>query len=114
MAVGKKKKADEAGIFDVSASRGLFVGISSFKHPQLTKVAFAVDDAVDLAALFCDLGLLEPKGCVLAVNGDPVKQLSRDRLAALLAAGARRENPSQANLYNQLHQLAMASKPMAS
>lgn len=81
-------------------SSGLFVGISEFEDDRFAPVRFAVDDAVDLAWVFSlQLGLVDPKRCVLALAGEPQKVVSRTRLESLLSAGAKRARPGLAKVY---------------
>jgi len=62
-------------------SSGLFVGISTFEDEPFAPVRFAVDDAVDLAWVFSlELGLLDAGRCVLALAGEPQKEISQQRL----------------------------------
>lgn len=82
----------ETSEFDRSQSAGLFVGVRNFTHDEtLTEVRYAVDDAVDLAFVFAldrNVHLVEAGRVVLALSGDPQKPESRQKLAALRAAGA--------------------------
>jgi caspase domain-containing protein len=82
--------------FDPAESAALFVGVQRFtRDKSLLGLRFAVDDAVDLAHLFAlELQLVRPQRVVLLLSGEPQKASSRQRLAALLAAGARREEPT--------------------
>jgi hypothetical protein len=86
------KAATETGPVKPTESAALFVGIREFPYdPTLTEVRFAVDDAIDLAyvlALDPQTRLVQPEHVVLALSGDPEKPESRQRLDALLAAGA--------------------------
>lgn len=87
-------------------SAGLFVGVRDFERGELAPVRFAVDDAADLAHLFAlELGLIDPAKTVLLLTGEPEKPESRQRLAALLAAGGVREHPWAFNVYHHLHRL---------
>ncbi len=89
--------------FDPAASAGLFVGISRFEDPLFAEVLFAVDDAIDLAYLFAlDLSLILSDRIVLALAGEPRKEISAKRLDALLVAGARKISPRQTDLYIHL------------
>src|SRR5258706_448855 len=82
----------ETSGFDRSQSAALFVGVRHFTHDEnLTEVRYAVDDAVDLAFVFAldhNVHLVEAGRVVLALSGDPQKPESRQKLAALRAAGA--------------------------
>ena len=90
-------------------STGLFVGISMFEDERFGAVRFAVDDAVDLAWVFSlELGLVDAGRCVLALAGEPQKKVSQERLAALLAAGAKREVPRMREVYRLATQLSQA------
>lgn len=81
-------------------SAGLFIGIAEFEDDRFAPVRFAVDDAVDLAWVFSrQLGLIDPERCVLALAGEPQKETSQKRLEELLAAGAKRERPGLAKVY---------------
>lgn len=98
--------------FDPSTSAGLFVGVSVFEDSRFHTVPFAVDDAVDLAHLFSlELGLLEPGRCVLALAGEPKKPETQERLARLLAQGARRATARQRDFYFHLGEQAKEAGP---
>jgi len=58
---------------DLHASAGLFVGVQKFtKDSSLADVAFAVDDAVDLAyTISIEEHLVPPERVVLALSGQP-------------------------------------------
>jgi hypothetical protein len=81
--------------FDRAQSAALFVGVREFPHdPTLPQVQFAADDAVDLAWVFAlepRVSLVMPHRVVIALSGAPQKEKSRERLAQLVAAGARIE-----------------------
>lgn len=75
--------------FDPAQSAALFIGVRDFE--TLSRVPFAVDDAVDLAYLFAHdrrVGLVPAARMVLLLTGEPVKQISKDHLEALRKAGA--------------------------
>ncbi|MCC5877045.1 MAG: SUMF1/EgtB/PvdO family nonheme iron enzyme, partial [Candidatus Sumerlaeia bacterium] len=55
------------------------------------------------------LNLIEPSGVVLAIQGNPAKATSRERLAELVDRGARRVAASQSNIYSQLHRQAIGA-----
>jgi hypothetical protein len=77
--------------FDPGQSRGLFIGINQYTAPRGVKppnLKSCVNDAVDLAAAFMDLGLIEGTGITLALSGEPSKPSSVEALHRLLAAGA--------------------------
>lgn len=81
------EKLQKAG-FDRRESAGLFVGVSEFEDPSISRLEHTVDDAVDLAHLFIfELGLLAPEGCTLALSGPPKKIGSGLRLARLKDRG---------------------------
>src|SRR4051794_1291264 len=92
-AMGGVKPEREASP-EVERSAALFVGVRDFHNDHLAAVPFALDDAVDLAyelAIAHDPILVPPGRVVLALSdGEPVKEESRRRLQALLAAGATR------------------------
>ncbi|MCC5877046.1 MAG: hypothetical protein JJU11_12570, partial [Candidatus Sumerlaeia bacterium] len=82
-AVSPEVRADVG--FDPAHSRAVFVGINQFSDPSLAPVAYAVDDAIDLAHFMAfHLNLIEPSGVVLAIQGNPAKATSRERLAELV------------------------------
>lgn len=90
-------------------SSGLFVGISTFEDGRFAPVRFAVDDAIDLAWVFVlELGLLDARRCVLALSGEPQKQISAERLTELLAAGARTERPRLREVYRLATELSQS------
>lgn len=76
--------------FSVADSAGLFVGIRQFdERNSFHEVAFAVDDAVDLAWMFAvELELINPKKVVLCLAGEPQSAEARQRLAELKKRGA--------------------------
>jgi hypothetical protein len=91
--------------FNAEDAVGLFVGVRLFvgtdQSPpsRVTEVAYAADDAVDLAHLFAVvLRLIKPEKVVLALSGDPQKPKSVERLQHLVAVGARRTDASFINL----------------
>jgi len=81
-----------AGVtFDPGQSHGVFVGINQYTAPRGVKppnLKSCVNDAVDLAAAFMDLGLITGPAITLALSGEPSKPASADALARLLASGA--------------------------
>jgi len=96
--------------FDPAESAGLFVGIRHFDDERLAEVPFAVDDAIDLAHLFAlELDLIAPGKLVLALAGEPRKSESKNRLQALLDAGAVREGARQAEIYDLLDKRGKAT-----
>ncbi len=97
--------------FDPESSAGLFVGINEFAEPGLSKIPFAVDDAVDLAHIFAlELGLIPPQKVVLILAGEPQKPESQSRLRKLLQAGA---TGAEANLIEIYRHLLAQSKAAA-
>ena len=81
----------EASRFSPADSAGLFIGVRSFEDGKdpFPEVPFAADDAVDLAHAFAfELELLPPAKATIALSGEPQKEESRARLAALREAGA--------------------------
>jgi len=101
--------------FDRAQSTGLFVGIRSFTHDaDLAEVPYAVDDAIDLAfqfALESTSRLVEPGRVKLALSGEPQKPESRQRLDALLAAGATRQPAGQTDVLRLLQEQAREVGP---
>lgn len=95
------------------ASAGLFVGVQKFtKDSSLADVAYAADDAVDLAyEVSIEQHLVPPERVVLALSGRPQKELSRTRLAELKAAHARVECAGTSDLLNLLEEQAAAVGP---
>lgn len=81
-----------AGVaFNPAQSRGVFVGINQYTAPRGVKppnLKSCVNDAVDLAAAFMDLGLINGPGITLALSGEPTKPTSTAALNRLLLAGA--------------------------
>lgn len=91
--------------FDPAQSTALFVGVSEFKDQGFAPVAYAVDDAVDLAYLFSmELELVKPERVVLSLAGEPKKAVSRDFLTKLLEAKAVRKPASQSDILELLDQ----------
>lgn len=107
--------AEASERFDVSQSAGLFVGVRFFTQDEdLAEVPYAVDDAVDLAFQFTlewRSRLVEPGRVKLALSGEPQDSESRQRLDALLAAGATRHPAGQADLLRLLDKQASAVGP---
>ena len=96
--------------FDGSQSAALFVGVSTFEDERFASVPFGVDDAVDLAHLFAiELELVLPQRTVLCLSGEPHKLDSRERLGALLEAGASRVPADQSEIYSRLASQASAT-----
>lgn len=83
-------------------SAALFVGVRGFEDASLTKVPYAIDDAVDLAyevSMVLQPPLVPPRRVVLALSpGQPHKADSRLKLKALLAAGAVRRPARRTDL----------------
>ncbi len=68
--------------FDPDESWGLFVGIRNFVN--FAELPYAVDDAVDMAFLYSiELGVVPAKNMVLMIQGDPEKEVSKERLKYL-------------------------------
>lgn len=79
--------------FHSGESVGLFVGVRQFyglgdAASMIAEVPFAVDDAIDLASLFVELGLIAPGRVHLALSGEPQKKSSQKRLETLKSEGA--------------------------
>jgi len=77
--------------FDREQSAAIFVGVRRFSNAEVPEVRYAADDAVDLAYLFAmdrRVRLVSPRRVALILSGDPQKEVSRDRLNLLKAAGA--------------------------
>lgn len=75
--------------YDPNRSRALIVGVRHFEDE--VEVRFAVDDAVDLAwtlAFDTRVNLVAPRDIVLALEGEPRKPESKDRLRRLVHDGA--------------------------
>ena len=69
---------------DWSQSAGVFIGVQTFHTGSDLEVAYAADDAVDLAFLFThELQLLEPRRVVLLLAGHPAKERSRAQMETL-------------------------------
>lgn len=78
--------------FDPAESRGVFIGVNRYTAPSgvtSPNLKSCVNDAVDLAAAFLDLGLIEPSGIVLALSGEPSKPASVAALDRLRKAGVK-------------------------
>ncbi|HEX6095777.1 MAG TPA: caspase family protein [Thermoanaerobaculia bacterium] len=88
-------------------STALFVGVRTFRHDEALTVPFAVDDAIDLAYRFAldqRVGLIPPRGVVLALSGSPQKDDSKRRLQELKEAGVRIENATSGDILNLLRE----------
>ena len=91
--------------FDPGQSVGLFVGIRHFADRRLEDVPYAVDDAVDLAHLLVlELELIAPSRAILALEGEPWKRETQERLRALLTAGASRQAAGYTAIHRQLEE----------
>ena len=104
---GPRRWADRPnnGKIDPMQSAALFVGVREFDDTSLTPVAYAVDDAVDLAfelTLSKQPALVDPKRVILALSGEPQKSESQQKLRDLLAAGATRKPAGQSDIINLL------------
>jgi len=88
-------------------SAGIFIGIEEFSYDfSLADVRYAANDAVDLAyALSVERRLLKPNRVLLLLAGDP-GPASQERLAALTAAGATRQEAKQADIYSLVEEQA--------
>ncbi|MDK2973068.1 MAG: hypothetical protein PWP23_2823 [Candidatus Sumerlaeota bacterium] len=73
---------------DPAQSAGLFVGINDFDDPAVLDNAWAVDDAIDLAAAFHECGALDAANIRLVLAGEPKKPETAERLESLKEAGA--------------------------
>jgi hypothetical protein len=95
---------------DAAESAALFVGIREFpEDPTLTRVEYAVDDAIDLAYLVAiERPLVRPDRVVLALSGEPQKAESKQRFARLKTAGGRIEAAGHTNILKSLRQQANA------
>lgn len=96
-----------APAFDPAQSAALFVGVRSFDSSTIAQVPYAVDDAVDLAYAFAldpRVGLVNAQHVVLALSDKPLKQQSKDRLAALRDAGANITTATRPDILAQLQQ----------
>src|SRR5947209_4662931 len=100
---------------EAQQSAALFIGVRDFDDPALARVPFALDDAVDLAyemAIENQPPLIPPRAVALALSdGDPVKAASRNRLKALLAAGATRHRATKAEIIRLLNAKARSIGP---
>lgn len=96
-------------------SAALFVGVRLFPDDDtLAEVRYAVDDAVDLAYVVAMDGnprLVHPRRVVLALSGKPQKPESKERLAALIEAGAEVRPARHADLLKLLRSQAGAVGP---
>lgn len=98
-------KADmlKAEAFVAEQSAGLFVGVSNFEDPELSRIPFAVDDAVDMAYLLSvDLRLIAPARCALLLAGEPVKADSKACLQTLSDKGAAVLEAARSEIFRQL------------
>jgi caspase domain-containing protein len=97
--------------FDPAESAALFVGVQRFtRETGLPVLRSPVDDAIDLAYLFAlELGLVQPQRVVLLLSGEPRKTASQKRLALLLAADARQDEPTLSTIEARLHEQVRAA-----
>lgn len=95
---------------DSNVSAGLFVGVRTFRDDaSLTEVRYAVDDAIGLAYAFAiepKSRLIDPSHVVLALSGEPQREESKTRLAALKANGARTIAADQVEILKELESQA--------
>ena len=91
---------------EVNQSAALFVGVRDFADDRLTRVPFAIDDAVDLAyeiAIDHEPILVPPRNVILALSdGEPQKPQSQRRLRELLATGATRHTAERSEILQSL------------
>lgn len=91
-------------------SAGVFVGVREFPYDAtLAKVAYAVDDAVDLAwsmSMDPQTRLVKPERVILALSGEPQKIASRERLRELMGARAKRQSAAQSDIIRALRDQA--------
>ncbi|HEX7152544.1 MAG TPA: caspase family protein [Thermoanaerobaculia bacterium] len=96
--------------FNRAESAALFVGVRNFTHDKaLAEVPYAVDDAVDMAYAFTKdpkVGLVLPERVVVALEGNPVKPASQQRLQQLRAAGVRIVKATQTDILQNLQKQA--------
>lgn len=95
---------------DAQRSAAVFVGIRDFQYDDLSRVPYAIDDAVDLAyelAIDHDPILVPPERVVLALSGgEPEKPESRRKLQALLDAGAKMKKASREEILKSIQEQA--------
>ncbi|HEV8433275.1 MAG TPA: caspase family protein [Thermoanaerobaculia bacterium] len=100
-------------VFEPAESSALFVGVRLFRYdPTLAEVRYAVDDAIDLAALLAldeRIKLVEPSRVVLALSGGPEKPESQRSLHALVAAGAQVRSADGPEILNLLDDQSRAA-----
>lgn len=98
------------GPADIAQSAGFFVGVREFpEDPALTDVAFAVDDAIDLAYVVSfEHPLVLPHRVVLALSGEPQKAESKQRYERLKAAGAMVHPAGHTDILKRLRDQAKA------
>ncbi|HYI11480.1 MAG TPA: caspase family protein [Thermoanaerobaculia bacterium] len=98
--------------FDPEQSAALFVGIRHFPG-DVPQVPYGADDAVDLAYAFAfdtRVSLVPPHRIVLALEGEPQKPESKDRLKKLLTAGATLRPATRQDILTLLEQQAEAAR----
>ncbi len=88
--------------FDIADSAALFVGVRLFRDGQYAEVPSAVDDAVDLAHTFVNLGLVTPDKTLLCLHGEARKPESAERLAELKDLGAKQRKAGVTDIYDAL------------
>ena len=93
--------------FNPADSAGVFVGINDFGkdtegRDRFTPLKYCVDDAIDLAAEFVRLGLIEPRAVRLGLAGTPEKASTRAALEQLKEAGAQVFHPTKNNVVERL------------
>lgn len=92
--------------FDRAQSAALFIGVRRFTQEHTLDVQYAADDAVDLAYAF-SLGrpaLVVPSRVVIALSGQPQKEVSKQHLAALRREGAQVRKATSADILSSLQQ----------
>lgn len=99
--------------FDPAESSALFVGVRRFRYDHtLAEVRYAVDDAIDLAALLAlddRIKLVDPSRVVLALSGEPEKPETQRSLQALVAAGAQVRSADGPDVLNLLDDQSRAA-----
>lgn len=106
----------QAHSFEREDSAGLFIGVRQFidaeEQPsrELLEIPYAVDDAIDLAALFAlELELVSPARVRLLLSGEPQKESSAEALTRLKVAGAKVDKPNFTRVLSVLREVTRSA-----
>ena len=87
-------------------SAGLFVGVNVFQDPIVNAIPFAVNDAIELAAVFIfELKLILPSKAALAISGEPSGSVAKALLSELRDSGVKIYPATIFSIYSLIHEI---------